>query len=505
MISMCRTPATNRSTGVQMTTKHSPDIGRTVLRNTIVVTAGNWASKLLFLGFNIVVVRWLGEVALGEYATIIAFVGLFGLLFNLGMSQAMERSVARDPAQAATSFWNLVAIRLLLAAAGVVVIPCVAVITGYDRRIVAGVLLYALSYVLSALLIPLTGVLRAHEQFDVVMATMLVSRIVSIVVGLSLLWLDAGFFALLVAGFVAIPIQVWVLARAARALGIDLAIQRIDRRSWPTMIKTGIPFGLLAMGLSFNANVVTIVLGQFEDAASVGWYNAAYRLIFHLVGIMGGFLVAMSPSLTRMYRRDPEQVIRWTSTTFHWLVLLVLPTSAGLSLVAPDVVRLLYGISFAPADAVLRVLAWDITLMLVVAYFATVCAAVGRERVAAWVYLGGILLNTIVSIAVITAFGRTGAAISNIVIDGSSTIVFAVILSRNGWIIFDPSRLARMSVATGLMGVIVWICRPLPLPVEMAVGASTYVVLAVAFGLLEAKMIVAAVGRRLGLAPRASH
>lgn len=494
-----------RCSGVQMATEELSDTNRTVMRNTIVVTTESWLSKLLYLGFNVVVVRWLGEVGLGEYATVIAFVGLFGILFNFGMSQHMERSIARDPDQAAVLFWNLVALRLLLAAGGVALITGVAVIVGYDRRLVAGICLYTISYVLSAVLIPLTGVLRANARFDVVTSAMLLSRLVSISVGLGLLWLDAGFFALLLASFVAMPVQIWLLSRAVQSLGINLAGRSVDRSLWPSMIRTGLPFGFLALGLSFNANVITVVLGQFSSSASVGWYSAAYRLVFHVVGIMGGFLVAMTPSLTRMHAREPDRVVRWTSSTFNWLAFLVLPVSAGLSLLAPDIIHLLYGSSYSPAGPVLRLLAWDIALMLGVAFFANVCAAVGLERGAARIYLAGMLTNVAVSIAVIAAFGRSGAAAVNLVIDGASLVVFAVMLSRSGWLRLESSRLARVVIATTVMGAVVWVCRPLPLMIVIAVGAMTFGMMALVLGLVEWRMVVTAVRRRFGFSPGASY
>ena len=100
-------------------------------------------TKVSYLAFNVVVVRWLGEVGLGHYATVLAFVGLFGILFNFGMSQHMEREVARDPDRAATLFWNLVALRCLLAMFGVGIITGTAVLAGYSQTVAAGIFIYA--------------------------------------------------------------------------------------------------------------------------------------------------------------------------------------------------------------------------------------------------------------------------------------------------------------------------------------------------------------------------
>ena len=300
-----------------------------------------------------------------------------------------------------------------------------------------------------------------------------------------LLWVGAGLFALLISGFVAVPIQIWLSARAVRAAGINLKASRAVPRTWPNMIRMGVPFGLLVMGLSFNANVITVLLGAFSEVATVGWYSASYRLIFHLVGILGGFLTAMMPSLTRMYTRDRERAVRWTWETFSWLVLIVMPVAAGLSLLAPRAIKVLYGDSYAPAGPVLRLLAWDIALMLAVGYLANVCVAGGLERTAAGIYVVGMVANVVLAVALISAYGMTGAAVVNIIIDGGVALAFVVVLRTHGWLALSRRRLGQIVAATTLMGAIVWVCLPLPLILVVAAGAVSYAVLVVALGLIE--------------------
>jgi O-antigen/teichoic acid export membrane protein len=80
------------------------DLATIILRNTLVASAGSWLTRIVNFLFIIYVVRMLGEVDLGRYATVVAFVGLFSVFSELGLAQYVERSIARDHKRAQALF-----------------------------------------------------------------------------------------------------------------------------------------------------------------------------------------------------------------------------------------------------------------------------------------------------------------------------------------------------------------------------------------------------------------
>jgi O-antigen/teichoic acid export membrane protein len=111
-----------------------PGLSTVILRNTVWATIGLGLVKLTSFLFLIVTARILGESGLGKYFTVVAFVDLFSVLFELGMTQYVQREVARDRSRAAGLFWNLVALRFLLAVASCGLIVGLATLAGYEPR-----------------------------------------------------------------------------------------------------------------------------------------------------------------------------------------------------------------------------------------------------------------------------------------------------------------------------------------------------------------------------------
>jgi O-antigen/teichoic acid export membrane protein len=89
-----------------------PSVARRLVRNSLAVTSADWIIRATNVGFTVYVVRGLGEVGYGKYATAVAFVGLFSVLFELGLAESTQRALARDRSRIAELFWNVVVVRL---------------------------------------------------------------------------------------------------------------------------------------------------------------------------------------------------------------------------------------------------------------------------------------------------------------------------------------------------------------------------------------------------------
>lgn len=469
--------------------------GRTILRNALFVSSGGGLIRLLSFFYTIYYVRALGEHTYGQYATVLAFSGMFGIFFELGTTQYVERSLAQDRSRLPELMVMLVGVRLALAMVGILLLPGLALALGYEQVIVLCVLVHTVSFIFAALLAPLMAILTSHERYDLWTLCQMIGQVGTISCGLAVLALGGGLVALVASGLIVMVIQIGYCLAVVRRNGFGPFRFKLTLAPIPGFLKASLPFALTALALTVSFNVDTFLLSLLQPSNVVGWYSAAYRLVPTMVAILGGFLTVITPSLARAYVSDQGAVLGWTRTSIKWLAIFSLPLAVGTSVLSAPIIALLYGPAFLPAAAVLALISWDIPLRLFNAFVGNVTAAVGLERPAWRIFMCGALLGIALYPLAIMRFGMLGAAVVTLLTDGLNTALFFRLLSKRLGVSQEATVLLRVVAASALMGLIVWgTSQAAILPVAVAAGVVSYGALALAFGLIDQALLARAAG-----------
>lgn len=477
-----------------------PSVGQTVLKNTAWVTVGTIALKVLNMLFSIYVVRSLGDDRFGQYAVVASFPGLFVILVELGMTQYFMREVARDRTQTDVWFWDLVVVRLLLAVAGAAAIPLAAAATGYDGELVLGIFLYCLTFLISALSVPLETILVANDRFDYRTVLAVIGQVSFMLLGALTLFSGLGLLALVAVGLLAmlpgLAVSIWMVRRHR----LLMAPFRISPRRWLQLMRAGLPFGVISLALTVAFSIDTVILSKFQPLEVVGWYNVAYGLVRSLVNFLGAFSVAMVPTLSRAYITDTGQVERWYFRSLKLILLVSVPVAMGGMLLAEPLVRFLYAEEYLPAAGVLAIIIWDAPLLMFTAFCGNMTTIVGEEGAAARIYTLNAVANLILNVIFIPLYGMLGAAVITVVTDLIGAVQFHFLLHRRMKLPNMTGAFWRVVVAVAGLAAAVVAAGPQNMFLLIALGAVVYGLLAVALRLIDAEEW-ALVRRLLRLAP----
>lgn len=384
-------------------------IGERIARNSLSSVGGQMALKVLSFAYGIAVIRQLGDESFGQYATVVALVGILAIFADLGMANFVVRSIAQDHSRVRDLFGNMLCLRLLL---GVVV--CfgnvgLAYALGYDPTMLFYVGLASVGLLLYFGHGSLSAVLQGFERIDKTVRLNVINQVVIIAVGgvlLALGWGIVGVFVASYCGVVVITVLAWRMARQITPLEI-----RADVSGWLPLIRAGLPFAITSFATMLSFRVDTVLLSLWRSSAEVGWYNVAYSLIFALLGLASSFNSALVPSLSRQYLTDPEAVGVFYARTVRLLWAAVLPIAVGTSLLAERIVIFLYGAEFAPAGAVLRVLIWVLPVLTITALCGAITTVFHRERSTARINLINATFNIALNLWAIPRYGLMGAAV----------------------------------------------------------------------------------------------
>jgi O-antigen/teichoic acid export membrane protein len=448
--------------------------GHIILKNTAFVTSGKLALKAISFLFSVYVIRRLGDDRFGQYSTVLAFVGLFQIFAELGMSQYVMREIAQDRSKTQSLFWNLVALRVLLAVFGIIGITLGAIAVGYSSELVLGIFIYTCSFLLAAFHAPLITVLTANERLDYVTGLSILGQVIFVSLGTVFLFSGRGFTALIIANLISFPLQIGLAIWIIRRQHMARLSFRIEPRIWPGLIRAGLPFGIISLMLSIAFSLDTVMLSMYRPDQEVGWYSAAYDLIFSLLFFVGGFNEAIVPSLSRTYVNDPAQVKRWYHRSVKFIAILSLPITVGGLLTAFPLIRLLYTDAFSQSAKALQILIWDLPLIMFASFCGRMTTVISAEHAAARVYTINTVANVILNWYAIPRFGFIGASVVTVITDLISALQFYFLLRRRLSLPDMRPVFVRVLVAAALMGVVVKLAGDLNLFLSIGLGAGVY-------------------------------
>lgn len=172
-------------------------------------------------------------------------------------------------------------------------------------------------------------------------------------------------------------------------------------------------FALYAI-ISLYVNLNSLLLGFMCSNVAVGYYAGATKITQLLLGIvraLQGVLIPRSSYLAKEQIKDAFNLL--CQKTVDFVVLLSIPLSVGTVVMAPAVIRLFCGASYAPAITTLTIIS---PIILLIALSGIPCFQIlyplGHEKEAIWSVATGAVVNLLLCLLLIPVYSYNGAAIA---------------------------------------------------------------------------------------------
>lgn len=208
--------------------------------------------------------------------------------------------------------------------------------------------------------------------------------------------------------------------------GFDRAIAR-------SMLSFGIPLAFTSMVEYILLNADYVVVGSFLGPAALGFYLLAFNVSNWPVNLLSDAIRRVSIAGFAELSKDEKSLRKNFNPMFALLLTATLPAILLLVLLAPEVVRFLYGSKWGPSGEVLSFLAILAGSRIAVGFIFDLLVGAGRSRTTLW--LQSIWLVVLVpSLALGAHLGNIkGVAIAHaIVAVAVASPLFLVAMSRFG-------------------------------------------------------------------------
>lgn len=436
---------------------------------------------------NVIIFIIVGRNAGPEQAGILSLALTYLLIFSVftrGLDELITRQAARDPQQAGRYLGNFIVLRTALnIALYLILLGVVYGLIDYPdptRHIIA---LMGLSMIPDSVGAVGQAILISQRRFGIPTLAALL---------MSLIRAGGGILVLAWGGDLWYLAGVWGLGGVIGMLLMVIAAARIvgplDRRAWLDLpfltqqVQPALPFLFISFLMATEFQLDVILLSLFHNETQVGWYNAATTVTATLATLSHAYRMALYPLMTQYAAQSPARVEQLYRRSMRALTIVALPMAAGIALLSPQIVDLLFRDEFGPTVPVLQILAWTLVFTFLNVPNTRMMYVQDRQSRTTLFLVGSMATNILLNLVLDGPLGAQGAAWARI----SSSLVF---FGLGYWYVSQkllPSNLLSLIYKPGLaalgMAGFVWALRAWPLLVSIPLGALIYGGLLLALG-----------------------
>ncbi|MBI3573074.1 MAG: flippase [Candidatus Kerfeldbacteria bacterium] len=333
--------------------------GSRVARNTTYLTLAFIGQRILSSLYIPIIAVLVGPTVIGDYFTALAFINLFTIFIDLGLTPAFIRQTARSETEGREDLRAIMAVKLISAVVvtglmfGVVLLVTHRGLTHTPPRFFYWA---AVAMILDSMTMTMYGFFRGIQRLEFESVGTVLHRIIIMIVAITVVQLGGPSIIIIIAlvagstgNFLYAAFHLWRQGFSFRPHWSWPVIKRLLILAWP--------FALASLAVAIYANSDNVLLTLFKDRRIVGLYGTASKVILAFQVLPSALVAAIYPAMSAMYQKENEALEEIFTNSMRYLMIVAIPVMVTLALLAHPII--LIGWKKVWLDAVwpLRVLA----------------------------------------------------------------------------------------------------------------------------------------------------
>lgn len=385
-----------------------------IAKNIGVLFGAQVIGYILAFLYTIYIARFLGADGFGILSFALSFTAILGILADLGLSTLLVRELARDKSLTNKYIGNITLMKLILAVFTFGMMALIINLLNYPPQIIQVVYFIGLSVILSSFSQMFYSVFQAYEKMEYQ----------SIGNVLNNLLIFVGIFLGIALGFDVVEFSVVYLISSIIILIYSIIICllkfappsiKIEPSFWKLIVIPAIPLSLVALSSTIYFRVDSVLLSLIQGESAVGWYNAAYKLIELLLFVPSVYTVAIFPVLSNFYSSSKKNLELIYAKSYKYLFIVGIPIATTITVLAPEIILLLYQSGFAESILTLQILIWSIPLMFLSYTNAWIFISINKQNLLLKLTFVLMIANIILNLILIPQFSFIGAALATVI------------------------------------------------------------------------------------------
>ena len=333
---------------------------RSITRNIVSLGTAQVVSKVLMYAFLILITRSLGSELLGTFAYLFNLIVILDVVIDYGMTPYMVKTIAGDKGQSAIYFVCPLLIKYSLAvvfASGVLLYGFLIEPDPVKQNAMEYVVLVLFTWPLFNSVI---SVFQAYERQDLYGIMYIIRNGILLIITYIFLSRGMDVSAPLLGYATAFIISAltgifWIQKRFFAISGTG----RIEFSKITGLLGSGLPFFISTFITALYLRIDILMLSWIRGDMETGLFKASQQILEGLLLIPFVVGNTIFPVLSRIVTEDKEQFVEIYKKSVKFLLFLVLPIAAFITLTAKDVIGIMYGLEeYSGSIVALQLLAW---------------------------------------------------------------------------------------------------------------------------------------------------
>jgi polysaccharide transporter, PST family len=382
---------------------------RTVAKNTAWLALQPLVMNVLSLAATRYIAERLGVTDFGRFNLGLAFVTMFAPLTHLGLRGLTVRHVPQNRDTAAEYLGRILVLRVLLALIVAALVIVAAPLSGGGGATRSVIAVSAVGLILTTIAGVFSDGFQAFERVGPVGMANLVGGILLTLASVLVIKLGGGIRDLAIAyvlgplcSVVLLGIWSWRLPFRPRPSWSLVASMQLLRQAWPFL-------GLIIVDV-VSMRMDVLVLVRVIGDAKLGYYMAAMSLVDRGMYLASGASDALLPAVAQLSAHTPLSALGLLRKSTLWLLVISLPLAVTTSVLAPLVIRFVFGSHYLAAAPILAIGIWRLPAMCLAILSGYSLLAVKRQDLELRTGAIGTLLSLTLLFPLVSRFGFLGGA-----------------------------------------------------------------------------------------------
>ena len=366
-----------------------------LIKNTFWLGAIEFFSKILMFLVTIGLVRYWGAEEFGAFNLSFAYVALFIIFADFGLTTIVTREVAKHKDLTEKYLNNLIGLKLILSAVIIIlfVISFLFINNPTSIQLLIVTLIYCLAQNFQNIFIT---IFQAWEKMEMVF----INRVLFYVGLLLTAILTITFHGKaihLVAGYTLVTILTIIIGiYQTSLLKIKTKIE-FDFNFCKRLIIESLPLLGMTIATVIYLNNDTLFIGRYLGNTQVGFYQTAYKILFAFQSI--NFInYAVFPRITVLSHENNHQTVNKLIKIILLLSLIgLIPLAVFIDWQQQLIVKLIYGSSFLISSKVMSLLVWSGVVNYFRNFIGNLLVIKNNQKIVFWAVSIGALTNLVIN------------------------------------------------------------------------------------------------------------